>query len=198
MASGDDDVQQRFADVGGGVEMSGSQMFPAIAPARADEDLVEEARRRRPTRPATRDLVTSALLGAGFVAVACACATVLPWQRSMSPLLVGLLVCALAVLSRIELEAGPGSVVPTELAFVPMLFAVPLPLVPTCVAAAYLLGAVPEYSRRRAHPARFLVLLGNSWFAVGPTVVLAVFSSDTPQWRDAPVYVAAFAAQVGL
>src|SRR6266540_392702 len=165
---------------------------------RADEHLVEEARRRRPTAPDARDLWTSAVLGGGFVAVAVALAAFLPSDREPSLLLAGVLVGAYALLSRIDFEVGTGSAVPTQLVFVPMLFLLPLPLVPLCVAGAYVLGAAPDYLGRRIHPARLLVLLGGSWFAIGPTVVLALFAAGTITWRDAPIYVAALAAQFAL
>jgi diguanylate cyclase (GGDEF)-like protein len=171
---------------------------PSAAPVPADERLVEEARKRRPNRPSGRDVWTSAFLAGGFVAVAIAIAAMLPSPREPSLLLVGLLVGCYALLSRVELEVGPGSAVPTQLVFVPMLFMLPLPLVPLCVAGGYVLGAVPDYLGRRVHPARLLVLLANSWYAIGPTVVLALFAAESPRWRDVPVYVAALAAQFGL
>jgi diguanylate cyclase (GGDEF)-like protein len=170
----------------------------AAAPLPADERLVEEARNRRPSRPSARDLSTIAVLGGGFLAVALAMAATLPAHRAPSLLLVGLLVGAYALLSRIELEVGPGSAVATQLVFVPMLFVLPISLVPLCVAAGYVLGAVPDYLGRRMHPARFLVLLAGSWYAIGPTAVLALFTTGTPTWRDAPIYVAALAAQFGV
>jgi diguanylate cyclase (GGDEF)-like protein len=157
--------------------------------------LFERARRRLPKRPSGRDLWTSLALGGGFLAVSVALAILLPWERPSSILLVSALIGAYALLSRVEFEVGPGSVVPTQLVFVPMLFAVPLPLVPLCVAAGYVLGALPEYMRGRVHPARVLVLLVSSWFAVGPTLVLVFLAPETPTWRHAPVYVAALAAQ---
>jgi diguanylate cyclase (GGDEF)-like protein len=170
----------------------------SAAPLRVDEHLVEQARNRRPKRPSTRDLWTSGALGSGFVAVAVGIAAMLPSDRAPSLLLVGLLVGAYALLSRVEFEVGAGSAVPTQLVFVAMLFTVPLPLVPLSVAGGYVLGALPEYLSRRVHPTRLLVLLGSSWFAVGPTVVLALFAADTPTWRHAPIYVVALAAQFGL
>jgi diguanylate cyclase (GGDEF)-like protein len=170
----------------------------ATAPLRADEHLLAEARDRRPMRPSTRDLWTSGALGGSFVAVAIAIAAMLPSERAPSLFLVALLIGAYALLSRVELEVGPGAAVPTQLVFVSMLFIAPLPLVPLCVAAGYIVGALPEYLSRRVHPARLLVLLGSSWFAVGPTVVLALFAADAPAWRDAPIYVAALVAQFGL
>jgi diguanylate cyclase (GGDEF)-like protein len=167
-------------------------------PVPADERLVEEARNRRPSRPSGRDLGTTAVLGGGFLAAAFAAAATLPAHRAPSLLLVGVLVGAYALLSRIELEVGSGSAVATQLAFVPMLFVLPISLVPLCVAAGYMLGAVPDYLGGRMHPTRFLVLLAGSWYALGPTVVLALFTTGNPTWRDAPAYVAALAAQFGL
>ena len=164
----------------------------------ADEHFVEEARNRRRTRPSARDLWTSGVLGGVFVAVAVALAAFLPSDRESSLSLVGLLVVAYAILSRVDLEVGTGSAVPTQLVFVPMLFLLPLPIVPLCVAGASVLGAVPDYVRRRIHPARLLVLLAGSWFSIGPTVVLALFATGTTTWRDAPVYFAALASQFVL
>ena len=181
-----------------GVAVSGARPSSSADPLRADEHLVEEARNRRPKRPSARDLWTSAVLGGGFLAVAVVIAAMLPSHRAPSLLLVALLVGAYALLSRVELEVGPGSAVPTQLVFVPMLFSLPLPLVPLCVAGGYLLGALPDYLGGRVHPARCLVLLTGSWFAIGPTLVLALFATGTPTWRDAPVYAAALAAQFGL
>jgi diguanylate cyclase (GGDEF)-like protein len=178
--------------------VSESRQGLAAAPLRGDEQLVERARRRRPKRPSGRDLWTSAALGGGFLAAGLAMATLLPWQRTPSILLVAALVSAYALLSRVEFEIGPGSVVPTQLVFVPMLFALPLPLVPLCVAGGYVLGALPEYVGGRVHPARLLVLFAGSWFAVGPTLVLALFAAETPTWRDAPIYVTALVAQFSL
>src|SRR5918992_3212842 len=170
----------------------------APAPVPADEGLVEEARNRLANRPSARDLGTTAVLAGGFLAAAFTVAATLPAHRTPSLLVIALLVGTYATLSRIELEVGPGSAVPTQLVFVPMLFALPLSLVPLCVAAGYVLGAVPDYLGRRMHPTRFLVLVAGSWYAIGPAVVLALFSSGTPTWRDAHVYVAALVAQFGL
>ena len=163
-----------------------------------DERLVEQARRRRVTRPSARDLWTSGALGVAFLAAALGIVAALPWEREPSLLLLGLLVGAYAVLSRVELEVGPGSAVPTQLVFVPMLFMVPLPLVPLCVAGGYVLGALPDYLRLRVHPARSLVLLAGSWFAIGPTLVLALYAPGAPTLENAPVYAAALASQFGL
>jgi hypothetical protein len=170
----------------------------AADPGRGDEGLVEESRNRRPNRPSARDLRTTAVVAGGFVAAAVALAATLPSQPAPSLALVIVLVAAYALLSRIELEVGTGSAVPTQVVFVPMLFVLPVSLVPFCVAAGYVLGGLPDYLGRRMHPTRLLVLIAGSWFAIGPVVVLGFFGSGTPTWRDAPLYAAALAAQFGL
>jgi len=168
------------------------------APDGEHERLVDKTRSRRATRPEKRDLWTSAALGAGFAATAVVLAVSLPWERAWSPLLAGALVAAYAVLSRVELEIGPGSAVPTQIVFVPMLFMLPLPLVPLCVACGYALGAAPDYLSGRVHPARLLVLPASSWFALGPTVVLALLAPGAPSARHAAVYALALASQLAL
>jgi diguanylate cyclase (GGDEF)-like protein len=178
-------------------EPGGDRPRTPAAPPRADEALVDEARKRRPARPSARDLWTSGVLAAGFAAGAATIAAALPSNREVS-LSAVVLVAALALLSRVELEVGPGFAVPTQLVFVPMLFVLPLPLVPVCVAAGYVLGAVPDYVTGGAHPARFLVLLSNSWFSIGPTLVLAAYAPGSPDWHEAPVYLAALVTQFGL
>ncbi len=132
----------------------------------SDEYLVEEARARRRQRLSPRDLVVTGLLAAGFVVCAAVFVAALPWHHSLSSLTVAALVAAYALLSRVEFEVGPGSAVPIQLAFVPMVFALPLPLVPLCVAAGYLLGALPEYLGGRINPTRGLVLVASSWYSV--------------------------------
>jgi two-component system, cell cycle response regulator len=83
----------------------------AAAPGRGGH-LFEHARRRLPKRPTGRDLRTSLALGGGFLAVSAALGTLLPWERTPSMLLMGALVSAYALLSRVGV--APGTVVPTH------------------------------------------------------------------------------------
>ena len=84
------------------------------------------------------------------------------------PLIVACVV-ALAVLSTIELEVASGSVVPTQVAFVPLIFAVPPGLIPALTIAAYLAGTLLTSGRS----ARALLLsVASCWFAVGPALLL--------------------------
>jgi HD-GYP domain-containing protein (c-di-GMP phosphodiesterase class II) len=79
---------------------------------------------------------------------------------------------------------------------VPMLFVIPEPLVPVFVALGLALSRVPDVIAGRVHPDR-LVMPGAVWYSVGPAFVFAVADiSPNGTWGDAPVYLAAFAAQV--
>jgi len=160
-----------------------------------DERLVDEARSRRARRPSRRDIVTSVLLGGGFLVTAVALATGVSWDRSWSPVELAALVTGYALLSRVELEIGPGSAVPIQLVFVPMLLVLPVPLVPLCVAAGYVLGALPEYLRGHVHPVRVFALLSSSWYSLGPAIVLSLAPTDGRRLAAAPVLLAALASQ---
>lgn len=164
----------------------------------SDEHLIEAARTRRGRPPSRRDLLTSALLGGSFLAVAISIAVLVPWNRGVSPAAVAILVIGYALLSRVEFEVGTGSAVPVQLVLVPMLFALPVALVPLCVAAGYVVGALPDYVTGRVHPGRVLGVLTSSWYAVGPVVVLSLAPSARPTMDDAPIYIAALFVQFAL
>jgi len=120
---------------------------------------------------------------------------------SHRPLRVGvvvLLALTYALAAQVEFEIGPGSAVPTELAFVPMLFLLPLELIPAVIAGSLLLADTPHYVRGQAHPARAIGALRNSWYCLGPVVVLAAFGAERPHWADWPVYLFALVVQFAV
>jgi HD-GYP domain-containing protein (c-di-GMP phosphodiesterase class II) len=79
---------------------------------------------------------------------------------------------------------------------IPMLFVLPAESVPLCVAAALILGKLPEVLLRRRPAGRLLMAAGDSWFAIGPALVFAIASPGAPDGNDWPVYVLALAAQL--
>jgi HD-GYP domain-containing protein (c-di-GMP phosphodiesterase class II) len=162
------------------------------------EELVRDARERLSHEMSRRELTAAVTLGVAFVAVAAAMAALLPYHRSPSLLTMFVLVAAYAASSQVEFEIGAGCAVPTELVLVPMLFLLPAGVVPLCVAAGLLAGAVVDHVRRRMHPARMLLVLPNAWHAVGPALVFAAAGVGHPSWQDWPVYAAAFGAQLGF
>jgi HD-GYP domain-containing protein (c-di-GMP phosphodiesterase class II) len=108
------------------------------------------------------------------------------------------LVLAYAVLSRVRFHAGVGHTVPTQLAFVPMLFILPTELVPLLVLAGMAIGNLPDYARGALHPSRALMLPGDAWHAIGPALVLVLAGATAPLWGDWPWYLLALAAQFAL
>jgi putative nucleotidyltransferase with HDIG domain len=155
-------------------------------------------RKARGTRPlADREAVVSLVLAGGFVLSAIALLVLLPTSREASPLVYAGLIAAYAVATTVEFDVGPTIGVPSELAFVPMLFFLPPEQVPLAVAAGALLGEVitSRSSRRPLHRKAVLALV-NSWHAIGPALVLAAAGAPDPRWDHAPLYVLALALDV--
>jgi HD-GYP domain-containing protein (c-di-GMP phosphodiesterase class II) len=152
------------------------------------------ARAARLGRLARLDRIATFALASSFVAGCLVFAAVFDSSRHASPLLVAALVGAYALYSRVEFQIGPGAAVPTQLAFVPMLFTLPLELVAPAVAAGFLLGAAPDHLRRRIPFERSLHYLANSWHALGAAIVLALLGEPS----GGPVLAVALVAQFGV
>jgi HD-GYP domain-containing protein (c-di-GMP phosphodiesterase class II) len=170
---------------------------------RADPDaqegrLIAEMRERRRHRLGARDWQFSFFAAGAFVVFAILSAIFIGSYRSAAPLVIVTIVVAYAIAATVEFEVGVGSAVPTELVLVPMLFLVPLGLVPACVAAGLLLADVPRYWRREAHPERAVQLVMSAWYAAGPVIVLAAFGATKPTLSHWPVYALALVAQFAI
>jgi HD-GYP domain-containing protein (c-di-GMP phosphodiesterase class II) len=160
--------------------------------------VIEEQRARRLSRLATRDRTTLLVSLGLFLAVGGAMAVLVPSHRSPSLVTVALLLLAYAVAFRLDFEVGSGSAVPTQLILVPMLFVLPIGMVPLAVAVGILLGNAVEYVRGELHIERVFFRLVDSWYAVGPALVLGLAGESQPDLRRWPVYVAALGAQFAL
>jgi HD-GYP domain-containing protein (c-di-GMP phosphodiesterase class II) len=79
---------------------------------------------------------------------------------------------------------------------VPLLLLAPLPLVPLLVPAAALMSTLPEVIGGSWHRERALSAFCDSWFALGPVLVLAALAPGEPQLAHVGVYVLALAAQL--
>jgi HD-GYP domain-containing protein (c-di-GMP phosphodiesterase class II) len=109
-----------------------------------------------------------------------------------------LLIVAYAAAFRLDFEIGAGSAVPTELILVPMLFVLPVGLVPLAVAAGIVLGSLEESARGSLRLARVPIRVVNAWHAVGPALVLGLAGQRGPRLSDWPLYALALASQFGL
>jgi putative nucleotidyltransferase with HDIG domain len=161
----------------------------------ATQRLLEDAREREHTRLTPRERLVEFVLGGAFAAIVAAMVLLggpgpeLSWGR------VAICVVTMAVTTRVIFEVGASYTTPLQVAFVPMLFLLPPEIVPVAAAGASMLGKLPEVITGRRPVGRLLLGIGNSWFAIGPAVVLALAGpgpSSAAQW---PVYVAALATQ---
>ena len=163
-----------------------------------DEELVERGRDLAERPLEHRERVGETVAGVGFLACAIALALLFDAERSLSIPLACTLVAAHVIAARVKFEVGAGFTVPTQLVLVPMLFLLPIPLVPLLVALGNLLGDLPDYVRGKRHPERAIIAFADSWYSLAPAFVLLAFDAQTPRIEDWPVYVAALAAQCSL
>ncbi len=133
-----------------------------------------------------------------FVAAAAACMALLPWDRPLEWDAVAVAVVVMAVAGQVRFTVPSGYTAPIALVFVPVLFIVPLPLVPALTAAAFVLGVLPAVVSGRMAPSRLVFAVSNAYFSLGPVVVLALWGAltvaATPWWA----LVAALAAQIAV
>ncbi|HEV8104426.1 MAG TPA: GGDEF domain-containing protein, partial [Gaiellaceae bacterium] len=157
-----------------------------------------ESRARRRARMTVRDRLVTGSLAVLFLLTATVIAVVVDSARAPSAITVALLVLAYAYASRVDVELGAGSAVPTGLVLIPMLFLVPLGQVPLWVATGSVLGALPNYLSGRERPERASILLAGCWRAVGPTLVLAVAGEGPPRLASMRLYLTALLAQLAF
>ena len=138
-------------------------------------------------------------LSAGlFVLAAAAIALLVPNERDVDPLLAAGLFAGYLVTARVRFEYANSYVVPEQLVFVPMLLMLPLPYLPVVVATASVLGTLPDFIDRTWHRDRWVGCFADSWFCIGPVVVLAAFAPGEAAVSSLSVYVLAFGAQLAF
>jgi putative nucleotidyltransferase with HDIG domain len=137
------------------------------------------------------------VVGGSFVCAAVALALAGSPGRSLSLPVAALYVLSLAAAGHIRIDVGSGFTVPTQIVFVPLLFAVPVSLVPLLVALALALGTVPTVLTRRVSPSRLLTVPANSWFAIGPALVLLLAGEPGPDARLGVLLLALLAQFAG-
>jgi HD-GYP domain-containing protein (c-di-GMP phosphodiesterase class II) len=163
------------------------------------ERLIVDTRERVRRGLPPRDRLVSFGLAVGFLAAASMFLAFTDTARHPGVFVVVLYTALYGLLSRVSFEAGVGYAIPVQLVLVPMLFVLPLPWVPFCVAAGYLLRD-PRRLRQMTLPRASLRLV-SSWHALGPAIVLALAAAPDdrlPRWSAWPIYLGALAAQFVL
>jgi HD-GYP domain-containing protein (c-di-GMP phosphodiesterase class II) len=161
------------------------------------EQLVGEARARRARSMDTRERVVVASFAALYCVAAVLIAIFVPSEREVSPLLVAALLLGHAAVSQVRFEFGVGFVVPEQLVIVPMLLLVPLPYVPVLIAAAGVLGLIPDFRKGSWAKDRWLKPIADSGPYLAPILILAAFAPGPPELSLAPIYALALVAQLG-
>jgi diguanylate cyclase (GGDEF)-like protein len=139
------------------------------------------------------DVAASTLSALGYLAVAVPFAVFAPSTRALG-LVDPVLVVAFAVFVLLEYGVAAGSAVPTQLAFVPMLFLTPLRFVPLTVLAGSLLASAISLAWGR-RPTVCPNAFGACWFAVPPAVLLLLAGEQPFGWSHWPLYLGVFGAQ---
>jgi hypothetical protein len=129
-----------------------------------------------------------------FLAVAVCLPLLFQTQRDFDPLLAAALVASHALAARIRVFVGAGAAMPTQLIIVPMLFLMPVTVVPALVAAGLLLAAGFDVVRGRAHAERMITATGDAWHAVGSGLVLAAAGEPDLSYAEWAVIAGAIGA----
>jgi putative nucleotidyltransferase with HDIG domain len=158
-----------------------------------EQELLADTLKRDTTRLGTREALAEGLVTAAFFAIVAALVAVRP-PHGFAVGTAVICVLLLAVATRVRFYVASGFTVPTQLAYVPLVFAVPVALAPVAVLIGLLAGTAPDVLRGRKKAGRLLLCVGNSWFAIGPAVVLAAFAVE-PSHAGIGVLALALVAQ---
>ena len=159
-------------------------------------ELLAEALQRDASPMTGRERLAELLAAGGFIlAAAVLWLAQPPSSFALAPAAICFVVLALSSLVRIDTPLG--FTVPTQLAFVPLLFAVPVSVVPVAVVLALMAGRLVGVCARRIRLSRLLLTIGNSWFAIGPVAVFEL-AGTAPRHAGAGLLIGALAAQFGV
>jgi signal transduction histidine kinase/CheY-like chemotaxis protein len=153
-------------------------------------------RHAEPRRVPRRLLVTETAGAAVFIVAAGILAALGSSARHFSVVTCAVMVVMYVTARSVQFPVGSAWTAPTQLVFVPMLFVLPTPFVPLVVATCSLVERLPQVVRWRLGPTRLLAAIGDSFYALGPALVLVLADGQTFAWRHWPLYVAAFGAQI--
>ena len=165
----------------------------SLKPSLEEQELLADTARRAESSMPPRERLAEMLLGVGFVtAVAVLWGTDPPHTFAVLPAALCLLVMLPA--TRVRFNTPFGFAAATQLAFVPLLFAMPSAIVPIAVVAALMIVRLPEVLAGKHRPSRLWKDFGNSWFAIGPVAVFAL-TGIKPVDAGPVVLIGALAAQ---
>jgi putative nucleotidyltransferase with HDIG domain len=167
-----------------------------LEPTLTEQELLAETFEREGSGLTTSEFRVGLLAALGFFAAAGGLLIAQPPPGfALAPPAVCLLVLALA--TRVRFDTPFGFTVPSQLGFVPLLFSMPVSLVPLAVMVALGVARLPEILRREVPASRLLNVPVNAWFAIGPCA-LFVLVHVAPEHAPAVLLLGALAAQFGV
>jgi putative nucleotidyltransferase with HDIG domain len=168
-----------------------------LNPDIVEQERMAEAAERRRTRIERRERVAEALYSAGVLAaIAALIAFAGAPLGSVDPVPAVVCIACFAIAVHVPFAVGEGYTVPTQLAFVPMIFSMPPALVPVGVIVAMLVARGPKLLAGQTPVSRLLLLPGDACFALGPALVLALAGVHAPADITIPLLAAALAGQI--
>ena len=162
------------------------------------EGAARETRERHRHALAGRERLVGAPFGIALLLAVAAVALLVDDPRPLQAGPVLAFLVAFTVAARVEFQTGAGYAVPTQLVFVPMLFALPAWTVPIVVGTGYVLARASESPRPPLGPERIVGEFANAWYTLAPILVVTLAHAEDPALPSWPVYVAALAAQLAL
>ncbi len=168
----------------------------ALDPTVEEQELLAGTLQREHNALSARERISGAVAGGGFILAAAAL-----WVLSPpGPFPVGTALLCAAVLiaaTSVSFDTPFGFTVLTQVAFIPLLFAVPPALAPIVVAVALAASKLPGLLRGEIPVVRLLGVPANCWFALGPAAVFAT-SGTAPRNAGAALLLLALAAEFGV
>ncbi len=162
-------------------------------PTLIERELLEDHLRQRAEPMNRREALASLTSAAAFAAAVAAVWSIAPPRAfAIAPAVICMLVLALSI--TIQFDTPFGFTVPSQLAFVPLLFAMPIALVPIAVTGAFVIAMSGSVVTGNVRPSRWLLQLSNGWFAIGPVAVFAI-ARVQPSHAGPVLLLAALAAQ---
>jgi len=162
-------------------------------PSITEQELLEDTLRRSASPIRLREVVATMLSIVALAASVVALWSIEPPHAfAVAPALICLFV--LTVSTTIPFDTPLGYTVPTQLAFVPLLFAMPVVLVPIAVTVSFLVAKLPNVIRGTVRPSRLVIQASNAWFSVGPVAVFAIAHVE-PLHAGPALLLAALAGQ---
>lgn len=140
-------------------------------------------------------LLGEAAAAAIFLTGAVLLALQAPWGRALTGPALAVSALAYLIARHIRFPVGSAWTMPTQLVFVPMLFVLPMPIVPLVVAGCSVLDLGPELVQRRLSATRAAGRIADCFYALVPAVILVVAGVQGFAWAHWPLLVLAFGAQ---